>query len=269
MTEREELFEQIDDACEEGRIDEALELLEKLGEDDENRWFHEFQIRFLLADLGGAKQALHRAALIVGEHDPWVALNKGMLAVQEWDTTSAHVLVDDLKKEHFGDENVWAEALLLRARIADMENEFELADRLLSEAAHSLGDPRAVPRRLTPEAFRDIVDQAAKELPEAFRPFLDALPVIIDPVPTAGVVGAPESGNGPDLLGLYTGPPLVDFQSVQGGGIPPTIHLFQRNLEQASGDHDELVEQIHITLYHELAHALGFEEDEVDEMGLG
>ena len=49
---------------------------------------------------------------------------------------------------------------------------------------------------------------------------------------------------------------------------PNTIYLFQRNLERAAKNRDDLIEQIRITLYHELAHYLGFEEEDMGDLGL-
>jgi predicted Zn-dependent protease with MMP-like domain len=47
------------------------------------------------------------------------------------------------------------------------------------------------------------------------------------------------------------------------------IHLFQRNLERIARDEEELVEEIRITLFHEIGHRLGFDEEGVDALGLG
>ena len=50
---------------------------------------------------------------------------------------------------------------------------------------------------------------------------------------------------------------------------PNYIYLFQRNLERIARDREDLIEQITITLHHELGHYLGLDEDEVEDMGLG
>ena len=51
--------------------------------------------------------------------------------------------------------------------------------------------------------------------------------------------------------------------------MPPSIYLFQRNLERYARDSEHLRLEIRTTLYHEVAHLLGYDEDEVDAMGLG
>jgi predicted Zn-dependent protease with MMP-like domain len=50
--------------------------------------------------------------------------------------------------------------------------------------------------------------------------------------------------------------------------FPSSIVLFQRNLERAARTRDELLEQIRITLVHEVGHYLGLSEDELYERGL-
>jgi predicted Zn-dependent protease with MMP-like domain len=80
-------------------------------------------------------------------------------------------------------------------------------------------------------------------------------------------VGAP--GTPPDILGLFAGPTLAERGGAPSPDLPPTIFLFQRNLERASRSRAELRDEIRTTLYHELGHALGFDEEGVDELGLG
>jgi predicted Zn-dependent protease with MMP-like domain len=91
---------------------------------------------------------------------------------------------------------------------------------------------------------------------------------VIDPMPSAELVGAPGLGHPPDLLGLFTGAPIAE-RGLVTGELPATIFLFQRNLERVSRNRDELLDEIRTTLYHELGHALGFDEEGVDELGLG
>jgi predicted Zn-dependent protease with MMP-like domain len=50
--------------------------------------------------------------------------------------------------------------------------------------------------------------------------------------------------------------------------LPPSIVLFQRNLERFVRSRAELAEEIRVTLVHEVGHYLGLDEDELYERGL-
>jgi predicted Zn-dependent protease with MMP-like domain len=50
--------------------------------------------------------------------------------------------------------------------------------------------------------------------------------------------------------------------------FPSSIVLYQKNLERFARSRKELVEQIGITLIHEVGHFLGLDEDELWERGL-
>jgi predicted Zn-dependent protease with MMP-like domain len=50
--------------------------------------------------------------------------------------------------------------------------------------------------------------------------------------------------------------------------FPSSIALFQRNLERMARDQDELVEEIRVTLLHEVGHFLGLDEDGLRDLGL-
>ena len=50
---------------------------------------------------------------------------------------------------------------------------------------------------------------------------------------------------------------------------PDTIYLFQEPLEQVCVTPEELREEIAITVVHELAHALGMSDAELDDLGYG
>ena len=111
---------------------------------------------------------------------------------------------------------------------------------------------------------------AAARLPEAFRSHLDEVVVVVEDVP--GIENL--TGDGPaldpaELLGLFHGATLADRSFIgPGGDLPPRILLFQRNLERYAADPDDLREQIAITLYHELGHYLGMDEDDLDRIDL-
>ncbi len=72
----------------------------------------------------------------------------------------------------------------------------------------------------------------------------------------------------PDVLGLFVGPNIHDLAEGASGELPPTIYLFQRNLERMASSVEDLGVEIRVTLFHEIGHLLGLDEDEVAAIGL-
>jgi predicted Zn-dependent protease with MMP-like domain len=71
-------------------------------------------------------------------------------------------------------------------------------------------------------------------------------------------------------LGLYVGVALPEREgSLSGPTLPDRIYLFQHNLEHEARDHQELVEQIRITLFHEVGHYFGFSDEDLEERDFG
>jgi len=218
------------------------------------------EARLGLFDLAGAKAAL--AETRAAEDDPSLLQAHGELALSTWKLDSAQQAFEQLARTATTDALVQAAHERL-ALLADLAGDDQQADALLA-VARGEGAPR-----LTPNEFETIVETAADSLPPAFRMLFERVPVIIDPVP--GIDLALGSGRDPlevppDLLGLFIGAPETD--SVQTGEIPAHIRLFQRNLERVSEDREHLIEEIQKTLFHELGHVLGHDEDGVDALGL-
>lgn len=265
---REELLARADEHYEEGRFEEALEALAELDEDDPEAWLFRASVLRELGDPWEVADAFERARALLGDDDPYYRLQRGAWELSSWRLDEAHRLLDAVDRDAV-EEDTWAAVLDQRAFLAEVEGDFARADALYA-AAHAADDEHpAPPPRIDEDAFLAEVEAAAGDLPDAFRAAFETIAVVIDPMPTPELIGAPESGFGPDLLGLYEGVPLAEFRGVFGEGLPPRIHLFQRNLERVARDEAHLREEIRVTLYHELGHALGFDEDEVDEMGLG
>jgi predicted Zn-dependent protease with MMP-like domain len=251
-------------ALSEGRPLEALERLEEVDPALGERWTAAAQAELELGELHRAEQSLARARELLGADSEDLLWTEGRLRLHQWRVDEARSAFGRLDPEREG-----APLLENLALLADLAGDFRRADELFQRAARLDSEGSPLPPRLSPERFEQLVAAAARDLPPEFRRALEEIAVVIDPMPTAEIVGAPGSGHPPDILGLFAGPPLGERGVRDLPELPPTIFLFQRNLERASRDAGELREEIRTTLYHELGHALGFDEDGVEELGLG
>jgi predicted Zn-dependent protease with MMP-like domain len=153
------------------------------------------------------------------------------------------------------------------ALLADLRGDSPQADREVA-AALELDPDLPPPPRLRSSEFEAVVARAAADLPPEFRARLEEIAVVVDPVPSAALSGG-RADTPPDALGLFVGWSDLERSGDHSGQPGATIYLFQRNLERTCSSPEELEEEIRVTLYHELGHALGFDEDGVDALGLG
>jgi len=114
--------------------------------------------------------------------------------------------------------------------------------------------------------FERMVASVLRGLPPHIVAMMDNVDVVVADRPT----GEQRSrGSDPDsLFGLYEGIPLTERASYTFA-LPDRITIFRKPLEAACESDDELVDEIRVTVLHELAHHLGFEEERIDELGLG
>ena len=103
---------------------------------------------------------------------------------------------------------------------------------------------------------------------DVVRSALDALPPeIAAGLRNVAVVVEDENPEDPDLFGLYLGVPLPERGTGYFGQLPDQIAIYRLPLEDEFPDRDELVEEIRITVLHELAHYFGIDEDRLAELG--
>mgnify|MGYP000216634258 CR=1 FL=1 len=219
-------------------------------------------------DLGEptrAEAALARAREELDPNDPDLLWALGECALAGWrlvDAERAYRAVHACDPE-------FAPACERLALLCDLAGREAEADRWQSVAAELNPETFPEPHHLTPAAFEKVVARAALDLPPPFQAGLAAIPVLIDPVPRAELAARAPYDTPAGALGLFVGASQLERSVESSGEAPAAIYLFQRNLERASFDPAELEHEIRVTLYHELAHALGFDEDGVDAMGLG
>jgi predicted Zn-dependent protease with MMP-like domain len=76
----------------------------------------------------------------------------------------------------------------------------------------------------------------------------------------------PEDGS-LDLLGLYDGTALTERDRYGFGELPDRIVLYREPLLAIAEDIEDLKDQIHVTLVHEIAHYYGIDDEQLHELG--
>jgi predicted Zn-dependent protease with MMP-like domain len=107
-------------------------------------------------------------------------------------------------------------------------------------------------------AFEALVTDELDRLPDEMIDGLDNVVFVVEDRPEDGSL---------DLLGLYDGVALTERDSYGFGEMPDRIILYREPLLAISASEDELRDEIHITLVHEIAHYYGIDDDRLHELG--
>lgn len=76
----------------------------------------------------------------------------------------------------------------------------------------------------------------------------------------------PEDGS-LDLFGEYLGTPVTERDVYGFGELPDRIVLYREPMLAACADLEELTDEIHVTLVHEIAHFYGIDDEELHRLG--
>ena len=119
---------------------------------------------------------------------------------------------------------------------------------------------------MTRDAFLQLVDSALASIPSRFRDALVNVAIVVEDQPNAAQLAEVDATSDETLLGLYEGIPLPERGWAHGNTLPDKVTLFQRPIENASEDDDDIVVAIGETLIHELGHYFGLSEEEIEEI---
>ncbi|TFG87051.1 MAG: hypothetical protein E4H17_03675 [Gemmatimonadales bacterium] len=176
-----------------------------------------------------------------------------------------------------------AEAHELLARIYEYLGQPEHALKHTAEARAIDAVAFAPPLEISDQEFQALVEESQdlvetffkeklKEVPDHLhRQFSEALdtPVLVVELPWREILTAEDPPLPPDLLGLFVGRSLLDRSHLDLPGVPEAIYLFRRNLLRCCADREELAREVRTTVQHELGHLLGFDEGDLEDLGLG
>jgi predicted Zn-dependent protease with MMP-like domain len=107
-------------------------------------------------------------------------------------------------------------------------------------------------------AFEDLVAEALDEIPAALADLVDNVVILVE--------DDVEPGTEP-LLGLYEGIPLTERGTTYAGAMPDRITIYRLPILAICDTEDDVVEEVHITVVHEIAHHFGIDDDRLHELG--
>jgi predicted Zn-dependent protease with MMP-like domain/Flp pilus assembly protein TadD len=147
-------------------------------------------------------------------------------------------------------------------RLGDIEsaaNAFEKANAL--DPDHYL-----VPVEIDEATFREAAGEAIDNLPRSIREYVADVPILIEDYPSNELLD--DHDVSPQILGIYIGTPRTEAEASAQPTELTRVCLFKKNLERMCRDRDDLIEQIQMTVRHEVGHHLGLSEEDLERLGL-
>jgi predicted Zn-dependent protease with MMP-like domain len=112
---------------------------------------------------------------------------------------------------------------------------------------------------LRAERFDELVADALDLIPGKLAEAMDNVVVLVES----------RNPDDPALLGLYEGVALTVRDSQYSGVLPDRITIYRDALLDVCSDEHQVVEEVAITVVHEVAHHFGIPEHRLHELGWG
>ena len=114
---------------------------------------------------------------------------------------------------------------------------------------------------MTREEFEDAVGDGLDLIPEDLAAQMDNVVVLVEDDAPA---------DDPDLLGLYEGVPLTERDLAwAAGSLPDRITIFRNPTLAICETREEVVEEVAVTVVHEIAHHFGIDDERLHALGWG
>ena len=110
------------------------------------------------------------------------------------------------------------------------------------------------------ERFEELVGDALDGVPPELARLMRNVAVFVE-------ARAPDDLG--DLLGLYEGTPLTERGEWYTGVLPDRITIYRDPILALCHSADEVVEQVRVTVVHEIAHHFGIDDDRLHDLGYG
>jgi predicted Zn-dependent protease with MMP-like domain len=111
--------------------------------------------------------------------------------------------------------------------------------------------------RMSAQRFDDLVSDALDLIPAQLAAAIDNVVILVED----------RNPDEPDLLGLYEGVALTARGSFYAGALPDTVTIYREALLEMCDTETEVVDEVAITVIHEIAHHFGIDDDRLHELG--
>ncbi|TDQ53064.1 metallopeptidase family protein [Actinorugispora endophytica] len=104
--------------------------------------------------------------------------------------------------------------------------------------------------------FEELVADALDTIPPELTRFMDNVVITIAEDPPV-----------PGLLGLYEGIPLTERGDGYSGVLPDQVFIYWREILAVCETAEDVVDEVRITVVHEIAHHFGIDDERLHELG--
>ena len=113
--------------------------------------------------------------------------------------------------------------------------------------------------RMSAQRFDDLVSDALDLIPAQLAAAIDNVVILVED----------RNPDEPDLLGLYEGVALTERDSFYAGALPDTVTIYREALLEMCDTETEVVDEVAITVIHEIAHHFGIDDAGLHALGYG
>ena len=104
--------------------------------------------------------------------------------------------------------------------------------------------------------FERLVGEALDSLPPALGEMMENIVVVVE-----------DAHPDEDLLGLYEGVPLTEREDYGGMAMPDRVTVYRLPICGICDNTEELLDEITVTVVHEVAHHFGIDDETLHQLG--
>jgi predicted Zn-dependent protease with MMP-like domain len=115
-----------------------------------------------------------------------------------------------------------------------------------------------MPVEMSREQFEELVADALDEVPAELMSLLRNVVILVEDE---------SPPDAPPLLGLYEGYALTDRGWNYAGVLPDRITIYRNPILRICDSAEDVVEEVTVTVVHEIAHHFGIDDDRLHQLG--